>query len=65
MLDEIRELAFGAWLGSALAFFLMLALGMKDGMRTALTFVFLCCGVQIGALLYDKMHGGDSNAKQE
>ena len=62
MSGVVVRTAFGAWAG-VFAVFLALKIAGMDGESMRLCApMFLFSGVQLGALLYGKKHGGDSLA---
>lgn len=54
--------AFGAWAGMFAVFIVLRIAGMVEESTGLYAPMFLFSGVQLGALLYDKKHGGDSVA---
>lgn len=57
--STVSRIAFGAWCGTFAVFLALRLAGMAGESMGLLAPMFLFSGVQLGALLYEKKHGGD------
>ncbi len=62
MSSVVVRTAFGAWVGVFAVFIVLRIAGMFDESTRLIAPMFLLSGVMLGALLYEKKHGGDSVA---
>lgn len=62
MPTHIRTAANAAFYGSLLAYIAFRLAGMREAASDLLPVGWVLVGVQLGALLYEKKHGGDSVA---
>ena len=65
MESTIRDIAFGAWVGSFSAFLVLLAIGMADEARIALGLMCLFSGMHFGVRFYERLNekGGDVDGR--